>query len=221
MKRLRHAHGNSGILPEDPRWALKTEFHMLMHQPDGRLTELAPRFDEASGLLTIRHNGTEVARAKADDAAGQNDLSAFFADYLGATKTGAPRFMQANGFYFGNIEEQVISLINLASLRDFSETQGEDISPRRFRGNIYVEGLEPWAERAWVGQTLTAGDASFKVVDETIRCGATVLNPETSERDLNVPKRLQKTYGHMFCGVYLMAERGGTLSPGMALTLSA
>jgi len=45
----------------------------------------------------------------------------------------------------------------------------------------------------------------FRVVDETIRCGATNANPATEARDLNVPKILDRAYGHRFCGVYLDA----------------
>lgn len=214
------AHGNSGITPDDPEWALKTEFHMLMHKPDARLCELAPRFDEASGELTILHNGAEAARAKVDEAAGQSAMSEYFGAFLGTLRTGAPRFMKAEGFYFGNIEEQVISLINLASVRDFAAKVGKEVDARRMRGNILVEGLEPWEERAWVGETLTSGELTFRVVDETIRCGATLVNPATSERDLNVPKLLKQHYGHMFCGVYLVAHQSGTLSEGDAISMT-
>jgi len=214
------AHGDSGITPEDPAWALKTEFHMLMHKPDAQLCELVPRYDEASGELTISHNGVETARANVDDAAGQKVMSEYFSGFLGEHKSGTPRFMRSEGFYFGNIEEQVISLINLASVRDFAATIGEEVNEKRFRGNILVEGLEPWVERSWVGETLTSGDLTFRVVDETIRCGATLVNPNTSARDINVPKLLNKHYGHMFCGIYLVAHDGGTLAEGDTISMT-
>lgn len=219
-RRFALAHGDSGITPENPKWALKTEFHMLMHGPDAGLAALTPSYDESSGVLTIDRDGETLAQSKVGETAGQAAMNAFFADYLGAADNGGLCFVESKDAYFGNIEAQVISLINLASVRDFSKTVGTAVSERRFRGNIYIDGLEPWAERAWVGKTLRAGDVSFAVVDETIRCGATVVNPETHERDLNVPKLLENNYGHMFCGVYLKAEQAGTLSEGLDLTIA-
>jgi hypothetical protein len=214
------AHGDSGIEPSAPQWALKTSFHMLMHGGDERLAELTPRFDSVSGQLGIMRAGQTLVEAKPDDAAGQAALSDFFARYLENRRTGSPRFMAANGFYFGNVEDRVISLINLASVDDLARTAGQNVDKRRFRGNFYIQGLTAWAERAWVGKMLIIGAARFSVVDETIRCGATRVNPANAARDLNVPRILQKAYGHMFCGVYLKALNNATISEGAPVSLS-
>ena len=127
--------------------------------------------------------------------------------------------MEANGFYFGNIEAPVISLINLASVRDVAGPAGGDVDHRRFRANFYVNGLGPWAERTWVGKTLSLGPVRFRIIDEFIRCGATTVNPATAARDLNVPKILEKAYGHMFCGVYLDALDSDTVCVGTTVKL--
>jgi uncharacterized protein YcbX len=218
-RRFAIAHGDSGIAAQAPRWELKTSFHMLMHGKDERLAELAPSYDDASGVLTIRRDGASLAAGLVGDAAGRAKLSAFFADFLKGGDHGMPRFVEGKGFYFGNIEAPVISLINLASVRDLAGPAGGDVDRRRFRANFYVDGLVPWAERGWVGQTLTLGPARFKVVDETIRCGATTVNPASCARDLNVPKILQKAYGHMFCGVYLEALDSATVGVGATVAL--
>ena len=96
---------------------------------------------------------------------------------------------------------------------------GGDVDRRRFRANLYIEGIEPWAEREWVGRTLRLGPVRCKVVDETIRCGATTVNPATCARDLNLPKILEKAYGHMFCGVYLQALDSGEIGAGAAVEI--
>ncbi len=216
-RRFAIAHGDSGITAAAARWELKTSFHMLMHGRDERLAELAASYDEAGGVLTIRRAGASVAAARAGEAAGRAELDAFFADYLAGGDHGTPRFVEGRGFYFGNIEAPVVSLINLASVRDLAGPAGGAVDRRRFRANFYVDGLAPWAERDWVGRTLALGPVRFKVVDETIRCGATAVNPATCERDLNVPKLLEKTYGHMFCGVYLAALDSGAVGVGAAV----
>ena len=218
-RRFAVAHGDSGITAQAPRWALKTSFHMLMHGKDERLAELVPSYDESSGMLTIRRDGTELVSARTGEAAGRTRLDAFFADYLEGGNHGAPQFVEGNGIYFGNIEAPVISLINLASVRDLAGPAGAEVDRRRFRANFYVDGLAPWAERAWVGKTLSLGPVRFKVVDETIRCGATTVNPATCARDLNVPKILETAHGHMFCGVYLEALDSDTVGAGAAVAL--
>ena len=220
-RRFAVAHGDSGIEASTPRWALKTSFHMLMHGGDEGLAALTPSFDDRSDVLTILHRGKPAVRAKPDAESGQAELNAFFARYLGVPKTGAPRFMAGKGLYFGNVEERVISLINHASVADLARTIGGPVDARRFRANFYVDGIEPWTERKWVGKTVRLGDLRFAVVDETIRCGATTVDPATSARNLNVPKLLQNHYGHMFCGVYLKALDSGTVSEGATVTVSA
>ena len=220
-RRFALAHGKSGITYESPKWALKTEFHMLMHNSDERLAELTPHFDETRRLLTTLRDGVEEARTFVDDPDGHVEINRYFERLLGKTNsTIEPQFVQALDFQFGNIEEPVVSLINLASVRQLSETVGKHIDVARFRGNIIIDGASPWEERDWVNRTVTINDATFMVVDETIRCGATVVNPDTCERDLNIPKLLQQNYGHMFCGVYLIAKQEGTISPDASLFVS-
>jgi uncharacterized protein YcbX len=213
-RRFAVAHGDSGITAAAPRWELKTSFHMLMHARDERLAELVPSYDETSGALTIGRNGTRLVSAHASEPAGRAQLGAFFADLLAGGRHGTPQFVEGNGFYFGNIEAPVISLINLASVRDLGGAAGGAVDQRRFRANFYVDGPAPWAERDWVGRTLRLGAVRCRVVDETIRCGATTVNPATCDRDLNVPKILDETYGHMFCGVYLEAIDNGEVGTG-------
>lgn len=218
-RRFALAHGDSGITPAAPRWELKTSFHMLMHARDERLAELTPSYDEASGTLTIRRNGADLVSVRPSDSAGRARLDDFFAEFLAGANHGTPRFVEGAGFYFGNIEAPVLSLINLASVRDLTGPAGGAVDRRRFRANFYVDGPPAWAERAWVGRTVRLGPVRCRVVDETIRCGATTVNPATCARDLNVPKILEKTYGHMFCGVYLEALDGGEIGAGATVAL--
>lgn len=218
-RRFALARTSGEVDPDHPTWAFKTSFHMLMHGGDEALAALSPRLEAASGQLSISRDGRELIQAKATDSDGRGALNAFFADYLDLSGDGVPHFTEAQGFAFGNVEPQVISLINLASVADFDKVAGQETDTRRFRGNLNIAGLEPWVERDWVGKTLQIGELRFSVIDETIRCGATTVNPSSYARDLNVPKILQKAYGHMFCGIYLKALTDGNLSKGAALSL--
>ncbi|MBM3484673.1 MAG: MOSC domain-containing protein [Alphaproteobacteria bacterium] len=218
-RRFAVAHGDSAIKAEVPHWELKTSFHMLMHGGDEGLASLTPSFDEPSGRLTIKRNGAPLIEADTRTQDGLTALDGFFRQFLNGGKHGTPRFVMGRGVYFGNIEDRVISLISLSSVRDLARAVGASMDERRFRGNVNVEGLEPWVERGWVGRTLRIGSLRFQVVDETIRCGATTVNPANSQRDLNVPKLLNEHFGHAFCGVYLKALDRGQIKDGATLSL--
>ena len=174
------AHGNSDISPKTPKWALKTSFHMLMHRGDNRLAALMSHFDEKTGVLTVSCDGKDVLKQSVLDAEFVHSIDRFFAGYLSPDcPTGSPKFVQSQTIRFGNLEEPVISLINLASARDISRATGQDIDPARFRGNFIIDGGEPWEEREWVGRSVIINGVNFDVHDETIRCGATLVNPTT------------------------------------------
>ncbi len=49
------------------------------------------------------------------------------------------------------------------------------------------------------------------------RCAATQVNPDTAERDCNVPKELQQAFGHADLGVYAEIESGGLVRIGDAV----
>ncbi|WP_431311222.1 MOSC domain-containing protein, partial [Methylobacterium nigriterrae] len=67
-----------------------------------------------------------------------------------------------------------VSLINLASVRAIEDFVGAPVDPLRFRGNLMVEGLEPWAELALVGAGLEGEDGlRLRITQRTQRCAAT------------------------------------------------
>lgn len=221
-RRFALAHGNSGIAPGNVSWAFKDSFHMLMHKPDLVLSELSQEFDEETAVLTIRRDGDIVVQASTASTDGVGALNRYFVDLLGnGGDTGAPVFVEAEGFALDNMGEPVISLINVASVQSLSEDVGHVIDLDRFRGNILIEGAEPWEERNWVGRNLSIGDVEFHVTEETERCGATEVNSETFERDVNIPQKLRLLYGHLFCGVYLRPRTTGAISNGDPVSISA
>ena len=44
-----------------------------------------------------------------------------------------------------------VSLLNIQSINDFQNKIEEKIEVSRFRGNICIDGIEPWKEREWIG----------------------------------------------------------------------
>lgn len=107
-----------------------------------------------------------------------------------------------------------VSILNLASLRALSERAGMDLDPRRFRGNIWLDGLEPWEEFNWVGRTLRIGDVTFDIKERIERCQHTHDNPETGERDGNTLTMLETHWGHRDFGVFGAVLNDGDIKIG-------
>ena len=60
----------------------------------------------------------------------------------------------------------------------------------------------------------------LRVLAPITRCAATQANPTTAERDLNIPKTLQRAFGHIYMGVYAEVIAGGELNLGDQIRLT-
>ena len=112
-----------------------------------------------------------------------------------------------------------ISLINNQSIKDFKNKTNQEIETQRFRGNIFVDGIEAWEERSWIGKTIKINNISFKVEKNIPRCVAINLKPNTDDNSLNLLQSLKKTYNHFDMGVYLTALDDGPINIGDNISL--
>jgi uncharacterized protein YcbX len=213
------ARAGTAFDPTRPVWLHKRHFLMLMR--DERLAELQAAYDDVSGRLRIAHAGRQLVNAEVGSADGRATIERFFEEFMGDQAGGRPCLVSAQGHMFSDNPMKCVSLINLASVRATGETIGEvldgPLDPLRFRANLHVSGLDPWAESDWVGRELAAGDVRLRCAERIDRCAATNVNPATARRDLNVPLALRKAYGHIDCGVLLQVVRGGRLQIGQSI----
>jgi uncharacterized protein len=107
-----------------------------------------------------------------------------------------------------------ISLLNTRSVKDFQSKINQKIEAQRFRGNIYIDGTEPWKEREWIGKIIKINGVSFKVEKNIPRCVAINLKPNTNDNSLNLLQSLKKTYNHFDMGIYLSALEDGEINFG-------
>jgi uncharacterized protein YcbX len=133
---------------------------------------------------------------------------------------GAPHLVEAPGHMFSDTRDKVVSIINLASVHDLERVVRQPVEPLRFRANLYIEGAPAWSEFEWVGKDIAIGDARLTVTKRIDRCAATNVNPETAERDRNIPRALQRGFGHIDMGVYAKVVTGGTIATGDSLSVS-
>lgn len=211
------AQGDSSLDVANPAWVAKTNFMCLLR--NASIALLRTRFDEAAGMLRIEAPDREVLEASPFTPEGQAALTAFFTAYLGTeTRYGEggrpPFFFHAENHSFCDHKTQVISLIGLGSLRALEGAVGGARDKRRFRANIYIEDIEPWAEFSWLGREISVGDVRMVVEERIDRCGATTVNPDTAERDANPVKELQKNFGHIELGVFARVLTPGEIWVG-------
>ena len=107
-----------------------------------------------------------------------------------------------------------ISLINNKSIEDFKNKINQEIEIQRFRGNIYISGIDAWEEQNWIGKIIKINDVSFKVEKKIPRCVAINLKPNSDDKSLNLLKSLKKNYNHIDMGIYLTALVDGKINTG-------
>ncbi|KZD25172.1 MOSC domain-containing protein [Tardiphaga robiniae] len=204
--------GPIGFDPAAPQYFPKTQFLMLMRNE--RLATLRSHYDDASHTLTIRQDNVEAARADLQTAEGRAEIEAFFAANFADELRGPPKVLFADGHSFSDVPRKVVSIINLASVKDLEKAVGQTVHPLRFRGNLHVAGWPAWHEFELIDRTLAIGSTRLKVVKRIVRCAATNVDPDTAARDLMIPKTLLQTYGHADCGIYAEVITGGMITAG-------
>jgi uncharacterized protein len=218
-RRFALARASTQFDPQRPEWMHKSQFLMLMR--DEKLALLRTRFDEASGRLTIECDGRPRLDATVTEASGQQAVTMYIADFMGELLPEPPQLVQAEGHRFfnaarkpGATTDKYVSIINLASVAAVAEMAGRAVDPLRFRANVHIEGVPAWAEHDWVGSEIRLGGARLRVVTPITRCAATAVDPQTAERDLDIPMILKTSFGHVHLGVYAEVVHGGSIRPG-------
>src|SRR5258708_21303689 len=211
-RRFALARGATNFDVRSPGWMPKTKFLMLMRNE--RLAKLRTRFDESTGVLTVQRDGKTVASGNILDLTGRAIIQDFFAAYMGSETLGAPKLLEAPGHMFSDVARKVVSIIGLASVRDLERVVRQPVDPRRFRANVYFDNGRPWEELDWVGREFHIAPSRLRAIKPIERCAATNVNPDTAERDLNIPLALQRGFRHDHTGIYAEVLDGGMIAIG-------
>lgn len=211
-RRFALAHASSGFDRSDPHWLPKQHFLTLLR--DERLALLDASFEPDSGVLTIRRDGRQVARGDITQPLGRMLIEQFLDAFLPSGPRGNPHVVEAPGTMLTDTPDALISILNLASVKDIERVARAPVDPRRFRANLHLDGLPAWVEASWPGTTLRIGEAKLEIVEQIGRCAATEVNPDTAERDLHLLKILQQGFDHTICGIYGRVVEGGAVHRG-------
>ncbi|MCP4329154.1 MAG: MOSC domain-containing protein [Alphaproteobacteria bacterium] len=212
------AHGGTRLDDGTPGWQPKDRFLMLMR--NARLARLRTEFDDNTGTLTILRDGKQVARGNLTEPLGRQLVEQFLAAYFGDETHGAPKIVSAPEVSFTDTPDNFVSLVNLASVEDIERVVRHPVDPLRFRANLYIDSASPWIESNWPARRLAIGTAILEVVESIERCAATNVNPDTAERDLNIPKSLMDGFRHVECGIYARVVEDGRVAIGDGITIN-
>jgi hypothetical protein len=206
--------GPSGFDPAAPVHQPKTRYLMLMR--DERLATLRTRYENATGTLSIEHEGRIAVRADLTTKDGRLAVEAFFRRFMPNDLRGPPKVLEApEGYRFTDSRANgFVSIINLASLATLETLTGAPVHPLRFRANLYVDGWPAWHEFDLMDRDIAIGGARLKVTKRIVRCAATNVEPDTGIRDLEIPATLLRNFDHMDCGIYARVIAGGEIKPG-------
>ncbi|MGL6209602.1 MAG: MOSC domain-containing protein [Paracoccaceae bacterium] len=174
------------------------------------LMALESQLDAATGTLTLHHPDQGTLTFRPDDP---QDLPRFL-DWvrpLNPADRAAPTRIVTAGRAMTDTDFASISIFSLASCRDFETRMGSALSPHRWRGNLWVEGVAPFEEFNWVGRRLRINSVELEVVERITRCKATSANPTTGVIDADTLGGLQTHYGHQQFGVYGIVIKGGEI----------
>ncbi|MCB2093873.1 MAG: MOSC domain-containing protein [Rhodobacteraceae bacterium] len=178
------------------------------------LMAINARLDEGAERLTLSHPERAELTFRPDDP----DEAARFIDWvrpISPTDRALPaRIYTVKGRSMTDTDYPSVSLIGLASNRALGEYMGMDLSPLRWRANLWVEHLRPFEEQDWIGQQVCLGEAVLHVEEPIVRCLATAANPDTGQRDADTLKALNAMRGHQQFGVYARVIKGGAIHIG-------
>ncbi|WP_171211208.1 MOSC domain-containing protein [Ruegeria sp. HKCCA5426] len=208
-------------MPGDRVWAIAHE----ASKADG--SEWAPCANFSRGAkapqlmaITAKLSGDTVALShpQRPDLSFQPDAEQdVFLDWvkplMPADRAASARIVRVPGRGMTDSDFPSVSLCNMASHRAVEQKLGKDLSIRRWRGNIWFNGLPLWEEFEWLGREVQIGQAVFHVRERITRCLATTANPDTGERDADTLGALNR-WNHQDFGVYAEVIRGGEVKTG-------
>ena len=175
--------------------------------------------------LTLIENSNEILTIKSDETSEYQLLSNKILELENSIQK--PIFLMKNKnipFFDTSISKKTVlthsvSLINIKSIEDFKNKTNQEFEIQRFRGNIYVDGIEAWEERNWIGKIIKINNISFKVEKNIPRCVAINLKPKTDDSSLNLLQSLKKTFNHFDMGIYLTALDNGKINTGDIISI--
>ncbi len=202
----------SGNLPPPETgtaWSPSRSFLQMTYYP--QLAGFSAKVDEEAEQLHITAPDDNTATA-ALDGTDDSDVNGLMNRHFKAGPKGPIQLNRISAMPgHWDFADTTVSIINQASVEWLEYVSAMTLSGLRFRGNIYVSGLEPWEEFSLVGQTVRIGKARLKLLRPAMRCAATAADPWSGDTSIDVPGMMRHYLGHVFCGIYAKVIEAGDI----------
>jgi uncharacterized protein YcbX len=198
-------------------WSPCTNFARGAKAPG--LMAITSTLNEATGEVVLSHPERGEITFRPDDG---DDLPRFL-DWvmpLNPPNRALPTRIVAAGRGMTDSDFPSVSVLSEASLRALSGQMGKPLSPHRFRGNLWIDGAEPFAEFDWIGRSIRIGEAVLQIKERITRCLATTVDPNSGLRDTDMLGGLEQGFGHQDFGVYAVVTKGGRIATDDEWTLA-
>ncbi|MEM6637598.1 MAG: MOSC N-terminal beta barrel domain-containing protein [Pseudomonadota bacterium] len=195
---------------DNTQWARCANFSRISKVAD--LAAISCRLDTAREIVTLSHPKRPDLTFRPED-----DTEAFLdwvRPLMPEDRAASARFVRVPGRGMTDSDFPSVTLCNMSSHRAVEQKIGRRLSKRRWRGNIWMDGLGPWEEFEWIDGEVRIGEAVFLVRERTDRCPATGANPETGKRDIDVVGALEDGWGHHDFSVRAEVIKGGRVALG-------
>ena len=181
---------------------------------------------------TGKHMSTEIWSSPAVDSIDQGDLVAdWLSEYLKMPvrlvriddyfkRRLDPTFARQPDDHVGFADGYPILIVSEESLEDLNQRMAAPIPMNRFRPNLVVNGVTPFAEDDW--KRIRIGQVEMALVKPCARCNVPTIDQDTAEsgREPNTTlAKFRKKDGKVFFGVNVIPITTGSLKLGDTLEI--
>ena len=205
-------HQQTKFSAADPDWVMCRNFMIGNLVPP--LAGIWATWDEAAGIMHLRHQSLDDIRFAPDDPADVTRFLDWVAPLTADVSLEPTALVSAGERGMTDTDYPTLSIMNTASHAAVAARAGGVLEAERWRGNIWLDGPAPWEEFEWIGRDLQIGEAVLSIREPIHRCGHTKANPTTGKRDIDTLDILSSTFGHENFGVYAVVTIGGRVAVG-------
>ena len=203
-------HDNTKVAPGASEWAVCKNFMIGSTTPG--LAGIWAQLDEETRSITLSHADLGSHSFEPDNPDDWAGFQFWVMPLCPADKPQPKAIVTAGARGMTDTPAPTISIMNSASHDAVVERSGLKLGKERWRGNIWIDGLKPWAEDNWIGKTVRIGDAELAVEEPIVRCKATTANPHTGIRDVDTLRILREGWDHQNFGVYAVVTKTGKVA---------
>lgn len=176
------------------------------------LMAISATLDEAQETITLTHPKLPDLNFSPDTEAAK--FLEWVRPLMPENRAASSRIIRVRENGMTDSDFPSISLNNLATNAEIGQKIGADLSPLRWRGNLWFQNLKPWEEFDWVSKRVRIGSVELYIKERIGRCLATAVNPDTGKRDADTLKILKENWGHTQFGVYGVVLNDGQINIG-------